>query len=58
MKAMENAIAKMRQMTMHASHIVNPNDTYNTPKAPGATEPKIYESTAPKYNLDQSHYIE
>jgi hypothetical protein len=43
---------------MHASHIVNPNDTYNTPKAPGASEPKIYESTPPKYNLDQSHYIE
>lgn len=26
---MENAIAKMRQMTMHASHIIYPNDTYD-----------------------------
>ena len=25
---MENAIAKMRQMTLHATHIVKPNDTY------------------------------
>jgi hypothetical protein len=57
MQAMENAIAKMRQMTMHASHIVNPNDTYNRPKGPN-NQPKIYESTSPKYNLNESHYIE
>lgn len=48
MRAMENAIAKMRQMTMHASHIVRPNDTYS--KGP-------YQTTAPKYNLEESHYI-
>jgi hypothetical protein len=57
MQAMENAIAKMRQMTMHASHIVNPNDTYNRPKGPN-NQPKIYETTSPKYNLNESHYIE
>jgi hypothetical protein len=29
LKSMENTIAKMRQMSLNATHIVHPNDTFD-----------------------------
>ena len=57
LRSMENAIAKMRQMTMSANLIVRPNDTFNQPKTKTSTpsDPnyKKFPSSAPKYNLDE-----
>ncbi len=47
---MENTIAKMRQMSLNATHIVNPNDTFDNPTAK-------YDSASPKYNMRQSTYL-
>lgn len=45
---MENAIARMRQMTMNADHVVNPNDTYSNTN-------HVYDSATPKFNFDKTY---
>jgi hypothetical protein len=56
---MENAIAKMRQMTLNANHIIRPNDTFDEeknnkfPDAPG----KVYPSASPNFNISRSTYL-
>lgn len=45
---MENAIARMRQMTMNADHVVNPNDTYNNTS-------HTYDSATPKFNFENTY---
>lgn len=47
---MENAIAKMRQMTLNASHVIRPNDTFDQTS-------KKYDSASPKYNIQQSSHL-
>lgn len=59
----------MRQMTLNATHIVHPNDTFDRkyPKPPSqdrpnypdsqTSPPKRYPSASPKYNIQDSQWI-
>lgn len=62
LRSIENTIARMRQMTLNANHVIHPNDTFDRkfhpphpkekPNYPPSVPPaKVYPSASPKYNL-------
>ncbi len=51
---MENAVAKMRQMTLNAGMVVHPNNTYDQKEK---LLPPKYPSASPKYNIKDSSYL-